>query len=55
VFWGEKGIPSKTTGPLDIWKDWCERVEGRAMDSGHFIAEEAPDDTAKVILDFFKA
>jgi haloacetate dehalogenase len=54
VFWGEKGIPSRTAGPLAIWQEWCETVEGRAIDSGHFPAEEAPDDTAQAILEFFK-
>lgn len=53
VFWGEKGIPSKTEKPLAIWRDWCENVQGRAIASGHFLAEENPEDTAKAILDFF--
>jgi haloacetate dehalogenase len=54
VLWGEKGIPSEIAGPLAIWQEWCETVEGRAIDSGHFLAEEAPDDTAQAILEFFK-
>lgn len=53
VFWGEKGIPSKTANPLEIWKGWCETVHGHAIPSGHFLPEEAPDETAKAILDFF--
>lgn len=52
VFWGAKGIPSETTGPLAIWEEWCERVEGRAITSGHFLPEENPEETAKGILDF---
>ncbi len=53
VFWGENGIPSRTDGPLRIWKEWCENLQGRAIRSGHFLAEENPEDTAKAILDFF--
>jgi haloacetate dehalogenase len=53
AIWGEKGIPSETAGPLAIWQEWCEKVEGRAINSGHFPAEEAPDDTAQAILEFF--
>lgn len=53
VYWGEQGIPSKTAGPLEIWKGWCETVEGHAIPSGHFLPEEAPDETAKAILNFF--
>lgn len=52
VFWGEKGIPSKTAGPLAIWRDWCDAVEGHAIDSGHFPAEEAPGDTVAALLGF---
>lgn len=52
VFWGDKGIPSKTTGPLDIWKEWCVDVTGHAIASGHFPAEENPDATASAIEAF---
>ncbi len=52
VFWGEKGIPSKTTGPLAIWREWCETVEGAPIASGHFLAEEAPRATAAALLSF---
>jgi haloacetate dehalogenase len=35
----------KTSSPLDVWRDWAEGpVAGEAVpESGHFIAEEAPD------------
>jgi haloacetate dehalogenase len=52
VFWGARGIPSKTASPLTIWEEWCDRVEGRAIQSGHFLPEENPDDTASAMLDF---
>jgi haloacetate dehalogenase len=55
VFWGDKGIPGATSGPLAIWKEWCEKVDGRPIASGHFPAEEAPDDTVRAILDLFTA
>jgi len=53
VFWGAKGIPSQTTGPLDIWRNWCESVTGHAIDSGHFLPEEAPEQTSQALLEFF--
>lgn len=52
VFWGASGIPSKTASPLAIWQDWCDRVEGHAIPSGHFLPEENPGETASAILDF---
>jgi haloacetate dehalogenase len=52
VFWGDKGIPSKTSGPLDIWREWCVEVTGHAVASGHFLAEENPKATAAAIEQF---
>ena len=52
VFWGDKGIPDKTGGPLDIWRDWCLNVTGHAIASGHFLPEENPDATVAAIEGF---
>lgn len=34
-------------GPLGVWKQWCLRVEGQAIDGGHFFPEELPEQTAE--------
>lgn len=52
ALWGKVGIPGKTDGPLAIWRTWCDNVEGRAINCGHFLAEEAPDETLAALLPF---
>src|SRR6185312_533935 len=54
ALWGESGIPSKGSNPLDVWKKWAVNVSGGPIKSGHFLAEENPADTAKAMLAFFK-
>lgn len=39
--------------PLEIWRDWAQDVRGRAIGCGHHIAEEAPDELAAELRDFF--
>ena len=53
ALWGSAGIPSETAGPLHIWRDWAVQVDGQAIDSGHFLAEENPRATAAALLAFF--
>ena len=36
-----------------IWRAWADDVQGIAIDSGHHVAEEAPDELSAVLLDFF--
>jgi haloacetate dehalogenase len=38
--------------PVAIWRDWSEDVRGATIDSGHHMAEEAPDQLAAALLDF---
>jgi haloacetate dehalogenase len=38
--------------PLAIWQTWAEEVSGGPIASGHFIPEEAPDETARRLLEF---
>jgi haloacetate dehalogenase len=53
ALWGAAGIPSKTAGPLDVWRKWAVDVSGFAIDSGHFVSEESPAATSQALLDFF--
>ncbi len=39
--------------PLEIWRDWAEDVRGRAIGCGHHIAEEAPEELAAELRNFF--
>ena len=41
--------------PLAIWRDWADDVRGATIDSGHHMAEEAPEQLAAVLGDFFSA
>ncbi len=34
-------------------RDWADDVRGRAIDCGHYLAEEAPDETYAELYDFF--
>ncbi len=41
-------------GPLALWRRWCDRVEGEAVDAGHFFPEEVPAETAWRLAAFFQ-
>jgi haloacetate dehalogenase len=53
ALWGAAGIPSETAGPLKVWREWADVVEGGPIDSGHFLAEENPEATAAALAAFF--
>ncbi|MDO5640338.1 MAG: alpha/beta hydrolase [Neisseria sp.] len=52
VLWGGKGLVGKTYDVLAIWKERAEQVCGEALPCGHFLPEEAPDDTARAVIGF---
>ncbi|WP_440069963.1 alpha/beta fold hydrolase [Streptosporangium sp. OZ121] len=39
--------------PLRIWRNWAGDLRGHGIDSGHHVAEEAPDALAAALGDFF--
>ena len=41
--------------PLDVWRAWCTNVAGAAVTSGHFLAEENPNDTLAALIPFLAA
>lgn len=50
VLWGEKGAMHRIYDVRGTWADQGVDVRGRAIDSGHFLAEEAPEAIARELL-----
>ncbi|MEM7654287.1 MAG: alpha/beta hydrolase, partial [Pseudomonadota bacterium] len=45
VMWGEKGVVGKHFDVPEVWSRWCTQPSFAPMPSGHFIPEEAPEET----------
>jgi len=45
----------ETDDPLATWREWAIDVQGFSIDSGHYLAEEAPEATAEALIAFFRA
>ena len=55
VMWGAKGKIGQWYAPLDIWRSYCTaEVSGGAIDTGHYLAEERPQDVSAAFLGFFR-
>jgi haloacetate dehalogenase len=52
VLWGERGVVNALFRPLDDWRAVADDVHGRAMPTGHYIAEEAPEATLETLAAF---
>jgi haloacetate dehalogenase len=56
VLWGGRGrLGELYDDVLAIWRAWADDVGGRPLDCGHFLAEEAPEETLAELLAFFDA
>ena len=55
ALWARRGQLEAWYDVLAIWRDWATDVRGRAIDSGHYLAEEAPDETYAELAAFFGA
>jgi haloacetate dehalogenase len=53
ALWGTRGILPKLYDTIAVWKHWADDVQGKAIESGHYMAEERPEDTLRALLDFF--
>jgi len=55
VVWGDAGIPSAGSSPLDAWRLFAPKATGEAVDSGHFVPEENPAGCLAALLPFLTA
>lgn len=53
VLWARQEELERFYDPIAIWKDWADDVQGTSLDCGHYLAEEAPDDTCAHLHAFF--
>ena len=53
ALWGGRGFLEGHYDVLDVWRGWADDVQGRALDSGHYIPEEAPEETLSEVRAFF--
>lgn len=56
VLWGKHGVIEKCFDALKEWRAVTAEgvpVEGRSVESGHYIPEEAPDELVSAVQDFF--
>lgn len=53
VLWGAHGVIERCFDALADWREYANDVRGRALDCGHYLAEERPAETAAALLEFF--
>ena len=54
MLWGRRSSQGSGYDVLGVWRDHAENVTGHAIDSGHFIPEEAPDDAYRALREFLR-
>jgi haloacetate dehalogenase len=56
VLWSNRGALhdwyAEDGGPLALWREWADTVDGKSVDAGHFFPEEIPDQTAAALASF---
>jgi len=53
TLWGTKGVVNRFFDPIADWTSVARDVIGKPLTSGHFLAEEAPDETLAELQGFF--
>ena len=55
AFWGATGVIGTCFDALALWQSRAENVTGEALSSGHYMAEEIPDEIIERFSNFFRA
>jgi haloacetate dehalogenase len=53
ALWSARGIGS-SYDVLSIWREQADAAHGRALDCGHFLAEERPEETTTELISFLE-
>jgi len=52
VLWGERGTVGRLYDVMKIWREHATNVTGKSLPAGHFLPEEAPEETLAAIEPF---
>jgi haloacetate dehalogenase len=53
VLWSTEDDMEQIYGDVvGVWRPWCRQVDGHGIKSTHHVAEQAPDDLVRSLLDF---
>jgi len=55
ALWGKQGVIEKCFEPLKEWTRFSDKLNGVALDCGHYIPEEAPEALLEKVLPFFES
>ncbi len=53
ALWSDRGYVGRSQDVLAVWRDYSVNVRGHSMPSGHYIAEELPEETYVALRNFF--
>jgi len=53
ALWAGRNPIHEAYDVLAVWRDWADDVRGRAFDCGHYLPEEAPEETLAAFFEFF--
>jgi haloacetate dehalogenase len=53
VLWSGRGPIDAWYDILEVWGEWADDVRGSALPCGHYLPEEAPEETGVALMSFF--
>ena len=55
ALWGQRGaLEIFYDDVLGVWRPWASDLRGHGVDASHFLVEDAPDEVAAELLEFFE-
>jgi haloacetate dehalogenase len=55
ILWGSRSLVGEIFEPVELWSRVAVNVTGRALDCGHYLPEEAPEEVLEEIRATFRA
>ena len=53
ALWGTDSYVGRSFDVVEVWRAYAQDVVGSGIRSDHYVPEEAPDETARALIDFF--